>query len=86
MIMEHDENGFLSKVSFYDVENNLCENGSGYATVVYKNDVHGNTVEQYYYGIDGKRVDCSSGYTGVKCKYDEIIMRQKTHETYYERR
>lgn len=72
IVFEYDENGYITKVSFYDIEGNLCQTSKGNASISYINDEHGNSLEMWYYGIDGKLVESSEGYAGEKSRFDEI--------------
>lgn len=81
VVAEYDNNGYESKLTYYDVEGNLCETSRGNSSVSFINDENGNILEVWYYGIDGHLVECTSGYAGIKAKYDEI--GQVTELVYY---
>lgn len=75
---EYDDHGYVCKRSYCDPEGKPTTHAEGNASVSYKNDAHGNTVETWSYGLDGKLCLTSYGYAGVKIEYDSIGNQIKT--------
>lgn len=75
---EYDDNGYASKISYFDTKGNPinCSDGNSYLTI--KNDEHGNPLEVWYYNVKNKLCVIRDGEAGCKMEYDSIGNTTKT--------
>lgn len=68
----YDKNGFVSKISYYDANDNLSPVDNGVASVSFECDDKGNILVTKFTGLDGNLRVNSSGYAGTMATVDSV--------------
>lgn len=67
-----NEYGFVSDITFMDIDGNPCESILGSAYVKIVTDSRGNELERWNYDLNKELVAATDGYAGYKSEYDSI--------------
>jgi serine/threonine-protein kinase len=67
---EYDANGYMSKTTFLDPEENPVTLPGGYASVAMENDAKGNVLTVQYFDADGNACETVDGYARTVTGYD----------------
>lgn len=70
--LEYDENGYLAKSLFLDVDGTPMSNSYGYYGTIVKNDNNGNNIWIAYLNEDGSYFEAPEGFSIVEFKYDSV--------------
>lgn len=69
--IKYDDNNCIIGEEYYDAENNVVINSSGYASYVRVFDQNGRKIREEYHGLDGKYILNNLGYSVVVWNYNE---------------
>ena len=82
MVSEYDDNGYLAKTMYKDMDDNLVTHRDGNAILVLKNDERGNILERKFFDVNHQI--CESIYGVAKIVYEYDLLGNQTSEFYFD--
>ena len=69
---EYDDNGYLAKTAYKDIDGNLVITSDGNAIIILKNDERGNILEEKFLDVNHEICEIKYGFAKVAFEYDSL--------------